>query len=125
MTAVVEPAAGAFGSQPVMLPVMEAKRKLAPHGAAAHGPGRTNSVATLLATVPVGSPPGMVTVCGFGLRTTGAPPTSPRMSCVVLVPLLATQKGLEAVSESPHGLTSSGSRTGARPGTSVMSVVRR
>src|SRR5688572_7689860 len=125
MTAVVEPAAGAFGSQPVMLPVMEAKRKLAPHGAAAHGPGRTNSVATLLATVPVGSPPGMVTVCGFGLRTTGAPPTSPRMSCVVLVPLLATQKGLVAVSDSPHGLTSRGSRTGATPGESEMRLVWR
>src|SRR5687767_7786498 len=126
MTAVVEPAAGAFGSQPVMLPVIEAKRKLAPHGAAAQGPGRTNSPATGLATVPVGRPPGMVTVCGLGLSVTGAPGgTSPRMSCVVLVPLLVTQKGLLAVSESPHGLTSSGSRTGARPGTSEMRLVWR
>src|SRR5215218_11280553 len=125
MTAVVEPAAGAFGSQPVMLPVIEAKRKLAPHGAAAHAPGRTNSAATGLATVPVGRPPGIVTVGMPALRTTGAPPTSPRMSCVVLVPLLATQKGLLAVSEMPHGLTSSGSRTGARPGTSVMRLVWR
>src|SRR5215210_751593 len=116
MTAVVEPAAGAFGSQPVMLPVIEAKRKFAPHGAEAHAPGRTNSVATGLATVPVGNPPGMVTVGMPALRTTGAPPTSPRMSCDVLVPLLATQKGLLAVIEMPQGLTSSGSRTGARPG---------
>ena len=37
------------------------------------GPGRTNSVATGLATVPVGRPPGMVTVCGLGLSVTGAP----------------------------------------------------
>src|SRR5215207_5094466 len=108
MTAVVEPAAGAFGSQPVMLPVIEAKRKFAPHGAAAHAPGRTNSPATGLETVPVGNPPGMVTVERPGLRTTGAPPTSPRMSCAVLVPLLATQKGVLAASEMPHGLTSSG-----------------
>src|ERR1044072_8472930 len=93
MTPVVEPAAGAFGSQPTMLPVIEAKRKFAPHGALAHAPGRTNSVATGLETVPVGSPPGIVTVCGLALRTTGEPDgTSPRMSCVVLVPLLATQK---------------------------------
>src|SRR5215216_6761361 len=125
MTALVEPAAGAFGSQPVMLPVIEAKRKFAPTGALAHAPGRTNSVATGLATVPVGNPPGMVTVGMPGLRTTGAPPTSPRMSCVVLVPLLATQKGLLPVSEMPHGLTSSGSRTGARPGVSEMRLVWR
>src|SRR5215212_8217540 len=124
MTPVVEPAAGAFGSQPTMLPVMEAKRKLAPHGAAAHAPGRTNSVATGLATVPVGSPPGMVTVCGLGLSVAGMLLVS-RISCVVLVPLLATQKGLLAVSEIPHGLTSSGSRTGERPGVSEMRLVWR
>jgi hypothetical protein len=41
-----------------MLPVIEANRKFAPHGAAAQAPGSTNSVATLLATVPVGNPPG-------------------------------------------------------------------
>src|SRR5215212_6677257 len=98
-----------------MFPVIEAKRKFAPHGAAAHAPGRTNSAATGFATVPVGSPPGIVTVCGFGFKTTGAPPTSPRISCVVLVPLFATQNGLEAVAVIPHGLTSNGSRTGAKP----------
>src|SRR5215212_4501891 len=111
MTPVVEPAAGAFGSQPVMLPVMQAKRKFAPHGAAAQGPGRTNSPATGLATVPVGRPPGMVTVCGFGLSVAGMLLVS-LMSCVVLVPFLAPQKGLDAVSEMPHGLTSSWSSTG-------------
>src|SRR3954465_4208644 len=117
MTPVVQPAAGAFGSQPTMLPVIEAKGKFAPHGALAQVPGRTNSVATGLATVPVGRPPGIVTVGMPALRTTGAPDgTSPRMSCVVLVPLLATQKGLLAVIEMPHGFTSSGSSTGARPG---------
>ena len=52
------------------------------------------------------------------LRTTGAPPTSPRMSWVVLVPLLETQKGLEAVIDMPQGLTSNGSRTKPKPGMS-------
>src|SRR3954469_8083067 len=112
MTAVVEPAAGAFGFQPVMLPVIEAKRKRAEQGAEAHAPGSTKSVVEGLETVPVGKPPGIVTVCGLALRTTGAPPTSPRMSCVVLVALLATQKGLLLVIEMPHGLTRSGSSTG-------------
>src|SRR5688572_21638321 len=125
MTAVVEPAAGAFGSHPVMFPVIEAKRKFAPHGAAAHAPGRINSVATGFATVPVGRPPGMVMVCGLGLRTTGAPLTSPRINWVVLVPLFATQNGLEPVFEIPHGLTSSGSSTGASPGESESKFVWR
>src|ERR1044072_3433639 len=126
MTPVVEPAAGAFGSQPMMLPVIEAKRKLAPHGAEAQAPGRTNSVATGLETLPVGSRPGIVTVCGLALRTTGAPDgTSPRMSCVVLVPLLDIQKGLLPVREMPQGLTRSGSSTGARPGTSERRFVCR
>src|ERR1041384_1288068 len=127
MTPVVEPAVGAFGSQPTMLPVIEAKRKFAPHGALAHAPGRMKSVATGLATVPVGRPglPGIVTVCGLALSTTGAPPTSPFINCVVLVPLLATQNGLLAVIEMPHGLTSSGSSTGARPATSETKFVWR
>src|SRR6188768_186242 len=98
----------------MMFPVIEAKRKFAPHGALAHAPGRTNSDATGFATVPVGSPPGMVTVCGLGFSTTGAPlGTSPRMSWVVLVPSFATQNGLDAVIEMPQGLTSNGSSTGA------------
>src|SRR4051812_11471137 len=126
MTPVVEPAAGAFGLQPTMLPVIEAKRKFARQGALAQGPGRTNSVATGLVTVPVGKPPGMVTVCGLALSTTGEPDgTSPRTSCVVLVPLLATQKGLLAVAVIPQGFTSSGSSTGARPGMSEINVVSR
>src|SRR5688572_14718540 len=125
MTAVTEPAAGAFGSHPVIFPVIDAKRKFAPHGAAAHAPGRTNSVATGFATVPVGSPPGMVTVCGLGLRTTGAPATSPRINWVVLVPSFATQNGLEAVFEIPHGFTRSGSSTGASPGESDSKFVWR
>ncbi len=122
-TAVVEPAAGAFGSQPVMLPVIELKRKFAPHGGAAQAPGRTNSVAVGLATVPVGRPPGMVIVCGLEFKTNGLPLTSPRTNCVVLVPLLEIQKGLDAVFEIPHGLTSSGSSTGATPGESEMRLV--
>src|SRR4051794_25356083 len=101
-----------------MLPVIDAKRKSALHGAAAHAPGSTKSVVEGLATVPVGSPPGIVTVGIPALRTTGAPATSPRMSCDVLVPLLATQKGLFEVAVKPHGFTSSGSSTGERPGIS-------
>src|SRR5438067_9201595 len=125
MTAVVEPAAGAFGFQPVMLPVIEAKRKRAEQGAEAQAPGSTKSVVEGLATVPVGSPPGMVMVCGLGFRTTGAPPTSPRTSCEVLVPLFATQKGLLAVAVTPHGFTRSRSSTGARPGISERRFVCR
>src|ERR1044071_248628 len=120
MTPVVEPAAGAFGSQPTMLPVSEAKRKFAPHGALAQAPGSTNSAATGLATVPVGRAPGMVTVDRPGLSVAGRAPVAPRRTCGVLVPLLARKKGLLPVSVRPQGLTSSGSRTGARPGTSVM-----
>jgi hypothetical protein len=63
-----------------MLPVIEEKRKFAPQGALAQAPGSTNSVATLLATVPVGNPPGIVMVCGFAFSTTGAPLTSPFIS---------------------------------------------
>jgi hypothetical protein len=45
------------------------------------------------------------------------------MSCVVLVPLFDTQKGLLAVFEIPHGFTRSGSRTKATPGESDMKFV--
>ena len=117
MTAVVEPAAGAFGSQPVMLPVIEAKRKFAPHGALAQGPGRTNSVETGLAT----SASAWVEK-GYLVAYIGRAGYSDAAGDGVL---LATQKGLLAVSEMPHGLTSSGSRTGARPGTSEMRLVWR
>src|SRR3989442_324599 len=108
MTAVVEPAAGAFGFQPEMFPVIDANRKRPPQGAAAHAPGSTNSVATPFATVPVGKPPGIVTVGIADRRTNGLPDTSPLKSWLVLVPLFATQNGLEAVAVTPHGLTSSG-----------------
>src|SRR5689334_21907809 len=77
----------------VMFPVIEAKMKFAgPAGEG--GVGITKSEVELL-TVPVGSAPGMVMVCGLALSTTGAPPTSPFINCVVLTPLLAFQKGLE------------------------------
>src|SRR5438477_10825412 len=104
MTAVVEPAAGAFWLQPVRFPVLDTKRNNALQGGEAHAPGNTKSVGEILATVPVGRPPGIKTVCGLALSTTGAPPTSPRMSCVVLVPLLATQKGLIPLAVMPQGL---------------------
>src|SRR6266576_7224335 len=125
MTAVIEPAAGAFGFHPVMFPVIEEKRKRARHGGEAQAPGRVKSVIELvvLATVPVGSPPGMVTKGMPGWLTNGLPLTSPRKRPEVLVPLLETQKGLDAVFEIPHGLTSSGSRTGATPGESETKLV--
>src|ERR1043166_7019088 len=124
MMAVVEPATGAFEFQPVMLPVIDAKRNNALQGGEAHAPGRTKSVEGL-ATVPVGRPPGIDTVCGLAWRTTGVPPTSPRMSCVVLVPSLAIQKGLLAVAVMPQGFTMSGSSTGASPGISEIKVFNR
>src|SRR5207249_912672 len=125
MTAVVEPAAGAFGFQPVMYPVIDAKMKRAGHDATAHGPGKTKSVDDGLAIVPVGRLPGMSTVCGLPFSTNGLPDTSPLRSCAVLVRLLATQKGLLAVIEMPHGLTSSGSWMGAKPGISETRFVWR
>src|SRR5438046_1500612 len=106
-----------------MLPVSEAKRNRAAQGGAAHAPGSTKSVVEALATVPVGSPPGIVIVCGLVLSTTGAPPTSPLISCAMLVPLLAIQNGLLLDMEMPHGLTNSGSSTGAKPGISESKVV--
>src|SRR5581483_9803236 len=125
LMAVVEPAAGAFGFQPVMLPVSEAKRNNALQGRDAQAPGRTKSVADGFATGPVGRPPGIFTVGMLAFSTTGAPLTSPRISCVVLVPLLATQKGLLAVIEIPHGLTSKGSSNGDIPGISEIKFVCR
>ena len=41
---------------------------------------------------------------------------------VVLAPLFATQNGLDAVAVMPHGLTRSGSSTGATPGMSESKV---
>src|SRR5882672_4193793 len=112
-----------IGIQAVMLPVSEAKMKFAL--ADAPTGGVTKKSVNGLETVPVGSPLGIVIVCGLALSTTGAPATSPRTSCVVLVPLLAIQNGLLAVAEIPQGLTRSGSRTGARPGMSEIKFVCR
>src|SRR5205809_7959509 len=73
-----------IGTQAVILPAREAKMKLA----LAVGPtgGVTGKSGVVLKTVPVGSPPGIVIVCGLALRTTGEPETSPRTSCAVPVP---------------------------------------
>src|SRR3954468_10427129 len=95
INAVVEPVAGAFGFQAVMLPVIDENMKRAAHGGRVQAPGTIKSVADALATVPVGKPPWTVMVLGEGLSTTGAPLTSPRMSWLVLVPLFATQNGLD------------------------------
>src|SRR5437667_12458706 len=93
--------------QALMLPVIESKIKSA--GAGLPAGGATTKSLVALATAPVGRPPGMVIVCGLALRTTGLPETSPLMSCVVVVPLFATQKGLVPRVVIPHGLTSRGS----------------
>ena len=107
-----------------MLPVSDANRNRATHGALAHAPGRMKS-GVEFATVPVGKLPEMVIVCGLPFKTTGVPPTSPRINWLVLVPLFATQNGLELLIEMPHGFTRSGSSTGARPGMSESNVVSR
>jgi hypothetical protein len=62
----------------MMLPVIDAKMKFAPHGAAAHAPGTTNSLAVGLETVPVGRPPGMVMDGMPGCLKKTMLPTSPR-----------------------------------------------
>src|SRR5438045_2674565 len=90
--------------QAVMFPVKEEKMKFAAAGAPPPG-GMIWKSFVEFATAPVGSPPGITTVCGLGLSTTGAPPTSPRISWVVLVPLFTTQKGLLPRDVIPHGFT--------------------
>src|SRR5713101_2826745 len=106
-----------------MLPVIEAKIKRAAPGEPPVGV-KTKSL-ELLETAPVGKLPGMVTVWVPVLSTSGLPLTSPLKSCAEFVPLLAIQKGLDAVAVTPHGLTSSGSRTGAKPGISETRLVCR
>jgi hypothetical protein len=91
-----------------MFPVIEANRNRAPHGGAAQAPGSTKSVALPFATVPVGSPPGIVMNGIAETGTSGLPLTSPVNRVEVLVPLLATQNGLAAVALMPQGLTRSG-----------------
>ena len=91
----------------MMFPVIESKMKRA--GPALPPGGVKAKSLVVLATTPVGNPPPMVIVCGLGFSANGLPDTSPRNNCVVLVPLLATQKGLVAVSVTPHGLTRNGS----------------
>jgi hypothetical protein len=112
----------------VMLPVIDAKMNWAGVGAGV-GVGEGGGVITKsdvpFLTTPVGRPPGMVIVCGLVFSTTGAPPTSPFINCVVLVPALETQKGLAELAAIPHGLTSSGSSTGANPGMSESRFVCR
>src|SRR5438046_1590660 len=91
----------------VMFPVMESKMKLAAAGMPPPGGVIWKSI-VVFATTPVGRPPGMFTVDGLGLSTTGVPLTSPLISWVVVVPLFATQKGLVPRTVIPHGFTSSG-----------------
>src|SRR5437588_3616053 len=107
-----------------MVPVIESKMKREAPSTPPPGGGIWKSLVEL-PTAPVGRPPGMLIVCGLALRTTGAPPTSPFTSCVVLVPLLAIQKGLVPLNVIPQQFTSNGSRTGASPGISEINVVSR
>src|SRR6267143_91955 len=116
-----------FACQPLIFPVWLSKMKRAGPGVGVGaGPefGTTKSLPPLK-TMPVGSPPGMVIVCKPALRTNGLPDTSPLKSCVVLVPLLAIQKGLLADVVMPQGLTSRGSWMNPRPGISETKFVWR
>src|SRR5436190_9408556 len=122
MTPVVE-LGPALGFQPTMFPVMEEKMNAAGQLATEHGVTAKSVVA--LPTTPVGSPPGTVTKEPPGFSTTGEPETSPRSSPALLVPFWDIQKGLVPLKAIPQGLTRSGSRTGARPGTSETKFVCR
>jgi hypothetical protein len=104
-----------------MFPVSESKMKDAAAGVPPPGGVILKSLVELR-TTPVGNPPGILTVWGLVLRTTGAPLTSPLTNWVVLVALFEIQKGLLLLAAIPHGLTSNGSSTGARPGMSESNV---
>src|SRR6267142_1134858 len=96
-----------LGFQPTMLPVFEENMKAAGHVATLHGVMAKSVVA--LPTTPVGRPPGTVTSDRPGFFTSGLPATSPRKRLAELVPLLATQNGLEPLNAIPQGLTRVGS----------------
>jgi hypothetical protein len=103
-----------------MLPLIEEKIKRAGPEAL---PDVTTKSLVPFATVPVGSPPGIVIDGIPGCLKKTMLPTSPRYSEDVLVPLLANQNGLVAVNVMPHGLTSSGSSMRANPGISDVRLV--
>src|SRR5947209_5737157 len=92
--------------QPVMSPPSLSKMNAA--GPVPPGPVTANWPVPLN-TCPVGAPPGMDTTNGE--FATGAPATPPGYRVAVLVPLLATQTGLVALSARPHELTAFGSST--------------
>ena len=100
----------------MMFPVSETKIKDAAAGVPPPGGVIWKSLVELR-TTPVGNPPGIFIVCGLELRTNGEPATSPLSNWAVLVPLFETQNGLLALAAIPHGFTSNGSSTGAKPGT--------
>jgi len=86
----------------MMLPVIEANRKFAPHGAAAQAPGSTNSVATLLATVPVGNLPFAVAVSPDGTRVYA--PSSSSGNVAVIDTATNTVIATVPVGSSPEGV---------------------
>src|SRR5437762_14217601 len=106
-----------------MFPVIEAKINAAGHVATEQGVIAKSVVA--LPTIPVGSPPGMVTRESPGFLTRGLPLTSPRKREAVLVPLSEIQNELVPLRAMPHGLTSSGFWMNATPGRSETKFVCR
>src|ERR1700733_15367611 len=101
------------GFHPTMAPSSVEKRN-----AAAGPPGRMKSVGLPLAIVPVGVPVGKVLLFGSALgmvtiREFFTP--APLKSVLRPVPLSEIHQGLEELRESPQGLTSVGSVTGATP----------
>src|SRR5262245_51021214 len=111
------------GFQPVMWPVVEAKRKM--DRALAAPDDTTKSVGpAVLNTWPVGAPPGSVTVSG-AFRN-GLPPTSPVYRAATPVPLAETQNApVVGLREMPQPLTSSGSWISAAPAWSDTRLVCR
>src|SRR6266513_401667 len=76
-----------------------------------------------LKTIPVGADGGTPPKGGGTVTTSGIFWPAPVYSVETPVPLSATHQGLVALAVRPHGLTRSGSVTGARPGISETRLV--
>src|SRR4051794_30711945 len=103
-----------IGFQAVMFPDSLANRNtdgIFPFGVSSRNPPLP------LKTCPVGAPPGMSTTSGTIEK--GAPPTAPRYSVVLSVPLSETHSGVAGPALRPQGFTRLGSWTVATPGWSA------